>query len=140
VGDAVAFKSRERQHKSFVDTHAQQSPNCCSRMVLKSRFVANFAFGFESEVKVNRLALQVSLADRQADPNSPLYSAKSFDELNLCVESVLSICLWRTVSNWELFSFRNENLIKGVYNMGFQRPSKIQERALPLLLQNPYVT
>jgi superfamily II DNA/RNA helicase len=34
--------------------------------------------------------------------------------------------------------YRHENLIKGVYNMGFQRPSKIQERALPLLLQNPY--
>jgi superfamily II DNA/RNA helicase len=29
--------------------------------------------------------------------------------------------------------------LKGVYKMGFQKPSKIQERALPLLLQNPYV-
>ena len=28
---------------------------------------------------------QVTLADQQADPNSPLFSAKSFEDLNLCV-------------------------------------------------------
>lgn len=50
----------------------------------------------------------------QADPNSPLYSAKSFDELGLAPE-----------------------LLKGIYAMKFQKPSKIQERALPLLLHNP---
>jgi hypothetical protein len=27
--------------------------------------------------------LQVTLADQQADPNSPLFSAKSFEDLNL---------------------------------------------------------
>ncbi|ORY85304.1 ATP-dependent RNA helicase DBP5 [Leucosporidium creatinivorum] len=58
--------------------------------------------------------VQVTLADQQQDPNSPLFSAKSFDDLNL-----------------------HPNLLKGVYKMGFQKPSKIQERALPLLLQNP---
>ncbi|CAE6519597.1 unnamed protein product [Rhizoctonia solani] len=56
----------------------------------------------------------VTLADQQADPNSPLYSIKTFEELGL-----------------------HENLLKGIYSMKFQRPSKIQERALPLLLQNP---
>ncbi|KAL3233576.1 ATP-dependent RNA helicase DBP5 [Nakaseomyces bracarensis] len=61
----------------------------------------------EYEVKVN-------LSDLQADPNSPLYSVKSFDELGLEPE-----------------------LLKGVYAMKFQKPSKIQERALPLLLSNP---
>ncbi|GAA6006424.1 hypothetical protein JCM10207_004929 [Rhodosporidiobolus poonsookiae] len=58
--------------------------------------------------------VQVTLADQQADPNSPLFSAKSFEDLNL-----------------------HPNLLKGVYKMGFQKPSKIQEKALPLLLQNP---
>ncbi|GAA5896963.1 ATP-dependent RNA helicase DBP5 [Sporobolomyces salmoneus] len=58
--------------------------------------------------------VQVTLADQQQDPNSPLFSAKSFEDLNL-----------------------HPNLLKGVYKMGFQKPSKIQERALPLLLQNP---
>jgi len=29
------------------------------------------------------ITLQVTLADQQQDPNSPLFSAKSFDDLNL---------------------------------------------------------
>lgn len=58
----------------------------------------------------------VTLADQQADPNSPLYSVKSFDQLGI-----------------------SQELLKGIYSMKYQKPSKIQERALPLLLQNPYV-
>ncbi|KAG8694620.1 RNA helicase required for poly(A+) mRNA export [Ceratobasidium sp. 394] len=58
--------------------------------------------------------VMVTLADQQADPNSPLYSIKKFEDLGL-----------------------HEDLLKGIYSMKFQRPSKIQERALPLLLQNP---
>ncbi|KAI9305005.1 P-loop containing nucleoside triphosphate hydrolase protein [Cunninghamella echinulata] len=58
--------------------------------------------------------VQVKLADQQADPNSPLFSVKSFDDLGL-----------------------DANLLKGIYTMKFSKPSKIQERALPLLLQNP---
>jgi len=56
----------------------------------------------------------VTLADQQADPNSPLYSAKTFEELGL-----------------------HQDLLKGLYDIGFSKPSKIQERALPLLLANP---
>ncbi|KAI0330254.1 DEAD-domain-containing protein [Cubamyces sp. BRFM 1775] len=58
--------------------------------------------------------VSVTLADQQADPNSPLYSAKTFEELGL-----------------------HQDLLKGIYDMGFSKPSKIQERALPLLLSNP---
>ncbi|KAJ2615565.1 RNA helicase required for poly(A+) mRNA export [Coemansia sp. RSA 1365] len=58
--------------------------------------------------------VEVRLADIQADPNSPLYSVKSFDQLGL-----------------------HPNLLKGLYEMKFTKPSKIQERALPLLLANP---
>lgn len=58
--------------------------------------------------------VQVKLADLQADPNSPLYSAKSFEELGL-----------------------RQELLKGLYAMKFSKPSKIQERALPLLLNDP---
>ena len=32
---------------------------------------------------------------------------------------------------------RHQDLLKGIYDMGFTKPSKIQERALPLLLANP---
>lgn len=48
------------------------------------------------------------------DPNSPLYSVKSFEALQLRPE-----------------------LLQGIYNMGFRLPSKIQETALPTLLANP---
>jgi len=48
------------------------------------------------------------------DPTSPLFSATSFEELNLRPE-----------------------LKKGVYAMGFSSPSRIQEAALPILLSNP---
>ena len=33
----------------------------------------------------------------------------------------------------------HQDLLRGVYDMGFTKPSKIQERALPLLIANPYV-
>ena len=46
--------------------------------------------------------------------DSPLYSVKSFEELNLKTE-----------------------LLQGIYSMGFTRPSKIQETALPALINNP---
>jgi len=55
----------------------------------------------------------VTVDVQQADPNSPLYSAKSFEELKLSKE-----------------------LLDGVYAMGFKKPSKIQESALPLILAN----
>uniref|UniRef100_A0A8C6UZ44 RNA helicase n=1 Tax=Neogobius melanostomus TaxID=47308 RepID=A0A8C6UZ44_9GOBI len=50
----------------------------------------------------------------QKDPNSPLYSVKSFEELRL-----------------------KKPLLDGVYSMGFNRPSKIQETALPMMLAEP---
>lgn len=51
---------------------------------------------------------------QRRDPNSPLYSVKSFEALNL-----------------------KPSLLKGVYAMGFNAPSKIQETALPTLLADP---
>lgn len=63
----------------------------------------------EPEFDVN-----VKLADAQADPNNPLYSIKTFEQLGL-----------------------DEAILKGIYQMRFSKPSKIQERALPLLLSNP---
>lgn len=32
---------------------------------------------------------------------------------------------------------RHQNVLKGIYQMRFTKPSKIQEKALPLLLRNP---
>ncbi|XP_068274498.1 ATP-dependent RNA helicase DDX25 isoform X2 [Nyctibius grandis] len=50
----------------------------------------------------------------QQDPSSPLFSVKTFEELPL-----------------------KKELLKGVYMMGFNRPSKIQETALPIMLAYP---
>lgn len=69
--------------------------------------------GHENLVKSTQ-EVKVKLADLQADPESPLYSAKTFEDLPL-----------------------SEDLLKGLYSMRFKKPSKIQERALPLLLANP---
>ncbi|KAI8975428.1 P-loop containing nucleoside triphosphate hydrolase protein [Mycotypha africana] len=70
--------------------------------------------GDDSNLIKSTHTVQVKLADQQADPNSPLYSVKSFEQLGLSPE-----------------------LLKGLYSMKFSKPSKIQERALPLLISNP---
>ncbi|KAI9819716.1 MAG: RNA helicase required for poly(A+) mRNA export [Thelocarpon impressellum] len=59
--------------------------------------------------------VEVKLSDIQADPNNPLYSVKTFEELGGLSPEIL----------------------KGIYCLNFKKPSKIQERALPLLLANP---
>ncbi|CAO3565609.1 unnamed protein product [Mortierella alpina] len=51
---------------------------------------------------------------QQTDSSSPLHSIKSFEDLNM-----------------------DANLLKGIYNAKFAKPSKIQEHALPLLLRDP---
>lgn len=47
------------------------------------------------------------------DPTDPLYSARSFEELNI-----------------------PEKLLQGIYDMGFTKPSRIQEAALPVILDD----
>lgn len=37
----------------------------------------------------------------------------------------------------KLTASSNPEILKGIYSMNFKKPSKIQERALPLLLMNP---
>ncbi|KAJ3046919.1 RNA helicase required for poly(A+) mRNA export [Rhizophlyctis rosea] len=59
--------------------------------------------------------VEVKLSDLANDQQAELYSGiKTFEDLGLHPE-----------------------LLKGIYGMGFQRPSKIQEKALPLLVSNP---
>ncbi|CAH4033487.1 unnamed protein product [Pieris brassicae] len=68
-------------------------------------------------MKIIRQGLVESKQDieiQRKDPNSPLYSVKTFEALHL-----------------------KPNLLKGVYAMGFNAPSKIQETALPTLLADP---
>ncbi|OQD77631.1 hypothetical protein PENDEC_c002G07069 [Penicillium decumbens] len=68
----------------------------------------------ESELQEPDYSVEVKLSDLQADPNNPLYSVKSFEDLGL-----------------------DDRILKGLSDMGFRKPSKVQERALPLLMRNP---
>lgn len=68
-------------------------------------------------MKIIRKGLVESKLDlevQRRDPTSPLHSVKSFEALHLKPE-----------------------LLQGVYAMGFNAPSKIQETALPTLLADP---
>jgi len=65
-------------------------------------------------VRVPGLSRGGKLIIVQDDPNSPLSSVKSFNDLGLAKE-----------------------LLDGVYAMGFNKPSKIQEAALPIILSDP---
>ncbi|XP_075155168.1 putative ATP-dependent RNA helicase Dbp80 [Haematobia irritans] len=68
-------------------------------------------------LKIIRKGLVESKSDleiQRKDPSSPLYSVKTFEKLHLKPE-----------------------ILKGIYAMGFNAPSKIQENALPILLADP---
>ncbi|KIV83097.1 hypothetical protein PV11_05152 [Exophiala sideris] len=67
-----------------------------------------------SQLQEPEYDVNVKLADMQADPNNPLFSATSFEQLGL-----------------------EDNILKGVMSMNFRKPSKVQEKTLPLLLMNP---
>ncbi|RDW81940.1 putative RNA helicase DBP5 [Coleophoma cylindrospora] len=58
--------------------------------------------------------VEVKLSDIQGDESSPLFSVNKFEDLGI-----------------------NEQILKGLYSMNFKKPSKIQEKALPLLLRDP---
>ncbi|XP_058793590.1 DEAD-box helicase Dbp80-like isoform X2 [Phymastichus coffea] len=64
--------------------------------------------------RLTALETYLSQGVQHVDSNSPLYSAKTFEELNLKTE-----------------------LLKAIYEMKYNAPSKIQEQALPILLANP---
>ncbi|KAJ5721479.1 uncharacterized protein N7483_009413 [Penicillium malachiteum] len=59
-------------------------------------------------------SVEVKLSDLQQDPDNPLFSVKSFQQLGL-----------------------DPLILKGLSVMNFRKPSKVQERALPLLMSNP---
>ncbi|KAJ5103948.1 hypothetical protein N7532_004477 [Penicillium argentinense] len=67
-----------------------------------------------SELQEPDYSVEVTLNDLQADPDNPLFSVKSFEQLGL-----------------------DERILKGLSKMSFRKPSKVQERALPLLMANP---
>lgn len=58
--------------------------------------------------------VEVTVSNLDVDTDNPLSSAKTFEDLNL-----------------------SEGIYKGLLAMNFKKPSKVQEKALPLLLSDP---
>ncbi|CDO94954.1 unnamed protein product [Kluyveromyces dobzhanskii CBS 2104] len=103
----LSIKEPEKETKAVNDEAVEPEIEKESTEESKTEEATSNVVNSEYEVKVN-------LADLQADANSPLYSVKSFEELGL-----------------------SQELLKGLYAMKFQKPSKIQEKALPLLIRDP---
>lgn len=96
---------------------------CLILYVKLSILTFNLSIATLEEFSLMRKALRSKLVHTtnkvevlRADPANPLFSAKSFEELNI-----------------------PESLLKGIYNMGFSKPSRIQETALPILLSQQLV-
>ena len=97
-GPSVGKPNSVAEHDENFEKPLTQEESSLLKKMLRDKLVQN-----NQELQV-----------QQRDPNSPLYSVKKFEELNL-----------------------RKELLDGIYGMGFNRPSKIQETALPLLLRNP---
>uniref|UniRef100_A0A8C8HA22 DEAD-box RNA helicase Q domain-containing protein n=1 Tax=Oncorhynchus tshawytscha TaxID=74940 RepID=A0A8C8HA22_ONCTS len=87
---ALENQVKASNHSLFVIERAAQS--------LLNKLICSNLVNTTNQVEVH-----------QRDPNSPLYSVKSFEELRL-----------------------KPQLLQGVYTMGFNRPSKIQQNTLRL--------
>lgn len=79
----------------------------------KSNFEDQLKSAFVFEADADKIKVQ------QADPNSPLYSVKTFEDL-AHLPDTLPI---------------PDVVMNGIKDMGYVQPSRIQEKALPLLLQ-----
>ncbi|KAI9208556.1 P-loop containing nucleoside triphosphate hydrolase protein [Polychytrium aggregatum] len=90
--------------------------------------------------KVEELSTTASAEDEPEVPSRPKHSGLVEDSGEHQVEVSLAdgdqSVLYTAVSSFEDLGL-NPNLLKGIYGMGFQKPSRIQEKALPLLLSNP---
>ncbi|KAF2154023.1 ATP-dependent RNA helicase DBP5 [Myriangium duriaei CBS 260.36] len=110
LGDRMEFPAGQPQPPVDWADDAEAQPAAQNQQVDGAGELQMGSSGLlEPEFDVN-----VKLNDLQADPNNPLFSVKNFSDLNL-----------------------PEQLNKGIASLNFNKPSKIQERALPLLLANP---
>ncbi|EXJ81935.1 ATP-dependent RNA helicase DBP5 [Capronia coronata CBS 617.96] len=107
--DEVASPSTEKQ-SALVNTE-EKKPEASEPVPQVDGATAPFG---GSDLQEPEFDVEVKLADMQADPNNPLYSAASFEQLGL-----------------------HDNILKGVMAMNFRKPSKVQEKTLPLLLMDP---
>lgn len=113
LADRITKDDPQTSWADEVNSPATENPPSTSATAIPQTDGSSNLLG-GSALQEPEYEVQVKLADMQADPNNPLYSAKTFEELNLRPE-----------------------ILKGVHGMNFRKPSKVQEKTLPLLLMNP---
>ena len=74
--------------------------------------------------------------DYENEISSKVSGVKVEAEQEVQVKLADSSLLYQSVSSFEEFGLKPD-LLKGVYSLGFQKPSKIQATAVPLLLADP---
>jgi len=120
---ASSAKHSEEERKSNEEQEASDNAAAAQAKANKEKEIENKKKESSEELtkRLQKLALdrqKESKSERlkvtQADQNSHLSSAKTFQELKL-----------------------PDHLLKAIFEMGFERPSAIQEEALPRILANP---
>lgn len=67
-----------------------------------------------------------------------IWSFKTYALWNMCMQNKAMRCFQSDI--WLFIPVCSKpQLLQGVYGMGFNRPSKIQETALPMMLAEPWV-
>ncbi|ESZ93785.1 putative ATP-dependent RNA helicase dbp5 [Sclerotinia borealis F-4128] len=111
-----ATELTEPKSTSWADQVAEASSSEDEASILKQAQVdgATETLGGGALHDTGAYEVEVKLSDIQDDKASPLYSVETFEQLGI-----------------------DPAILKGLYSMNFKKPSKIQEKALPLLLSNP---
>lgn len=113
VLSTVNVKSSESPTKSADSFHNETESTSLEKDDDKQISVAEKSL-LQKIVRKGLIENKQELEIQRKDPTSPLHSVKTFEALHL-----------------------KPDLLKGVYDMGFYAPSKIQETALPTLLAEP---
>ncbi|KAJ1557841.1 RNA helicase required for poly(A+) mRNA export, partial [Nowakowskiella sp. JEL0078] len=91
-----------------------------------------------SVASLSNLVSKSSLDDDGEPDVAPKHNslAENAQEVEIKFSETTQSELYTAISSFEDLGLQPE-LLKGLYAMGFERPSKVQEKALPLLLSNP---
>lgn len=117
LADRITKEEAKEEPKEGPETKSTQEPAAESSLsAAQTDGAAELNPNGAARLQEPEHDVEVKLSDMQADPNNPLFSIKTFDDLGL-----------------------KQELLNGIYALNFRKPSKIQERALPLLLHNPPV-
>lgn len=124
-----------------LTSHTRPYPSLATVEAAKESATDLVKSDYEVSVRSSSLLVEVRLDNPPGDIGRPASRPElaSVQRQNLratwSVSSEMLYCLQTGHSCPETRS--HQDLLKGIYDMGFTKPSKIQERALPLLLSNP---